>query len=206
MIGYLNGVVRRIAEDHVIVDVQGVGYLVYCPGRVLARLGAIGAPVELHVETQVREDAITLYGFDSDAERAWFKRLQQIQGVGARMALALLGTLAPDALARAVAAQDRAALTQAPGVGPKLATRILAELKDKLAALPVADGLPAVQLTAAAVPIGTGVLDDAVSALAHLGYGRSEAFAAAGRAQQALGEAAPLEAILREALRELSPS
>jgi Holliday junction DNA helicase RuvA len=153
------------------------------------------------IETQVRDDSITLYGFRTAAERRWFRLLQTVQGVGARVALAVLSVLGPDELARAILAQDKAALGRASGVGPRLAGRIASELKDRLTALPDAAGAP---LTgAAAVTLG-GAAGDAVSALIHLGYGRSEAHAAIARAAAALGEAAPLEALIRTGLQELA--
>jgi Holliday junction DNA helicase RuvA len=156
--------------------------------------------VDLLIETQVRDDSITLYGFRSGAERAWFRLLQTVQGVGARVALAILSVLGPDELARAVAAQDKAALARASGVGPRLAGRIASELHSRLADLPASVGAPA---SGAAARFG-GPADDAVSALVNLGYGRSEAHAAVAKAAAALGTAAPLQALIRSGLQELA--
>ena len=158
MIAKLSGRLDSLGADHAVIDVSGVGYLVFCPARTLGRLGALGTAVTVLVDTHVREDAITLYGFADAAERSWFRLLITVQGVGARVALALLGVLGPDDLVRAIAAQDRAALVRADGVGPKLATRILSELKDKAGGLalgpaavagPAGGGAP---LPAAATP------------------------------------------------------
>src|SRR3954451_25067638 len=132
MIGKLTGVLDSFGEDHVILDVNGVGYVVTCSSRTLQRLPARGEPASLAIETQVREDAIRLFGFLSDAERDWFRLLQSVQGVGSKVALAILGTLAPADLGSAIALQDKVAVSRAQGVGPKLAARIVAELKDKV--------------------------------------------------------------------------
>ncbi|MFW5833247.1 MAG: Holliday junction branch migration protein RuvA [Pseudomonadota bacterium] len=198
MIARLRGTVAEIGEDHLVVDVQGVGYLVQASQRLLRAAPAQGGAIDLVVETQVREDAITLIGFTSAGEKRLFKLLQGIQGVGTRLALAILGVLEPDAFARAVMAGDRAAITRAPGVGPKLAQRILAELKDRVGGLPTS---PSVAVGATA-PAGDA-LDDVVQALAQLGYGRSEAHAAAVTARAELGEAAALGTVLKRALQQL---
>ena len=171
MIARLRGRLDSIAEDHAVVDVGGVGYLVLCSARTLAALPGIGEAVDLHIETQLRAESIALYGFKEPAERVWFRLLQTVQGVGARVALGLLSVLAPDELARAVAAQDKAALSRASGVGPRLAGRIASELRERLVDLP----LP----SAATHPVpGLGALSpsaaDAVSALINLGYGLPE--------------------------------
>lgn len=200
MIALLRGRVAGVLDDALVVEVGGVGYLVHCAPQTAATLRGRGEPVEVHVETQVREDSITLFGFADPAERGWFRLLQGIQGVGARTALAVLGTLAPPALVAAIAAQDRAALTRVPGVGPKLAARILAELKDRVAALP-----PPAPRQGAAAPAGGGdAAGDAVSALVHLGYGRAEAFAAVARCQARLGDGAAIATLIREGLKELA--
>ena len=202
MIGKLTGVLESSGEDWALVDVQGVGYLVFCSARTLERAGRHGDPVSLLIETHVREDHIHLYGFADPAERDWFRLLSTVQGVGAKMALAVLSTLAPGDLIRALAAQDKAALTRASGVGPKLAARILAELKDKAGTIAlgpvavVAGGAPASGLEASA--------EDALSALVNLGYGRSEALGAVVEASRRLGTQAPLAALIKEGLRELS--
>jgi Holliday junction DNA helicase RuvA len=202
VIALLRGRVAAVHEDSLVLDVGGVGYLVHVAPRTLGQLGSDGQAVELHIETQVREDAIQLFGFLDPAERVWFRMLQAIQGVGARTALAVLGILTPEQLVTAVSAQDRAALTRAAGVGPKLAGRILAELKDRVGALPVP--LRPTPGPGAARPAGAPS-EDAVSALVNLGYGRAEAFAAVSRSQARLGEGAPIGELIREGLRELSP-
>jgi Holliday junction DNA helicase RuvA len=201
MIAYLRGRVVATHEDAVVLDVGGVGYLVHCAPRTLGELGGNEA-VELHIETQVREDSITLFGFLDPAECRWFRLLQGIQGVGARTALAILGTLAPGQLVAAIAAQDRTALTRASGVGAKLAARIVAELKERVGALPIPTGRPGAAAATAAMPAGPA--EDAVSALVNLGYGRAEAFAAIARCRTRLGDAAEIGALVREGLRELT--
>ncbi|MEQ8964433.1 MAG: Holliday junction branch migration protein RuvA [Azospirillaceae bacterium] len=210
MIAKLTGVLDSVAGDSAVVDVGGVGYLVFCSRLTLDRLGTAGGRVGLHVETHVREDHIHLYGFADTAERDWFRLLTGVQGVGGRGALAILSALSPDDLATAIAAQDRKALTRADGVGPKLAGRILSELKDKAGTV----SLPA---AAAPRPTGDGAAGaeegsarpaasaDAVSALVNLGYGRSEAFTAVTAAGRRLGAGAGVEALIPEALKELAP-
>jgi holliday junction DNA helicase RuvA len=198
MIAMLAGIVDQAAPESVVVDVNGVGYLVFASARTLARLPTRGEPVRLLVETHVREDHIHLYGFADEAERGWFRLLTTVQGVGAKLALALLGTLAPDALATAIMAQDKAALARADGVGPKLAQRIANELKDKvggIALAPAASGAPATAPRGAAA--------DAVSALVNLGYSRSDAFSAVNQAAQRLGGEARIDALIRAGLQEL---
>jgi holliday junction DNA helicase RuvA len=197
MIAMLSGIVDAAAADGVVVDVNGVGYLVFASARTLARVPARGAPVKLLVETHVREDHIHLYGFADEAERAWFRLLTTVQGVGAKLALAILSTLAPDALVTAIMAQDRAALARADGVGPKLAQRIANELKDKVGGIalgPAASSAPAAPKGAAA---------DAVSALVNLGYSRSDAFSAVHEAAKRLGGEPRIDALIRAGLREL---
>lgn len=207
MIGKLTGLVDSIIEDGVIMDVGGVGYVVFASARTLGRLPAAGGRASLLIETHVREDHIHLYGFADAAERDWFRLLGNVQGVGARHALALLSALGPGELTQAVAAQDKTALTRASGVGPKLAGRIVAELKDRVGGMalgPVAvDGAPA----AAAVAGGSPAEEpnaDAVSALTNLGYRRLDAFGAVATASRRLGADAPLEALIREGLKELA--
>jgi holliday junction DNA helicase RuvA len=207
VIAKLKGRIESVAADGLVLDVNGVGYLVFCSARTLGAVARVTAPVALHIETHVREDHIHLYGFLEDAERNAFRVLTTVQGVGARLALAILSTLSPDALAQAIAAGDRAALTQASGVGPKLATRILTELKDKVAGL--AGGLAGTAMTAEAQGAtaneeSQGASADAVSALVNLGYGRSEAFAAVARAMRARGADAGVEILIREGLLELA--
>ncbi len=198
MIAKLTGIVDSAGEDWVVIDVAGVGYLVFCSGRTLSALPRPDGRASLHVETHVREDHIHLYGFAERAERDWFRLLQSVQGVGARVALAILTVLTPDALREAIAAQDKAPLTRASGVGGKLAQRIVAELKDKVAS-PLAASLPAGAVA------GRGPADDAVSALVNLGYPRVEAFGAVAKASRALGGEAPLESLILQGLKELAP-
>ena len=210
MIALLRGTVAGATEDAAVVDVGGVGYLVHCAASTLQRLPRTGQPVELHVETQVREDAITLYGFLEPAERVWFRLLQSVQGVGAKAALAILSVLRPGDLATAIALGDRASITRANGVGGKLAARIVAELKDRVGALPTAGGDGLAGLPGAigagdpaASPL-LGAARDAISALGNLGYGRGDAFAAVARVQQRLGAGAAVDQLIREALKELA--
>jgi Holliday junction DNA helicase RuvA len=201
VIARLRGTLDALDEGHAVVDVGGVGYLVACPTRTLATLPRPGEAVDLLIETQVRDDSITLYGFRTSAERSWFRLLQTVQGVGARVALGILSALGADELARAVAAQDKATLARASGVGPRLAGRIASELKDRLSELPGPVGAPSPG--PAAMTLG-GPADDAVSALVNLGYGRSDAHGAVAKAAATLGDAAPLEALIRTGLQELA--
>ena len=204
MIARLKGRIEAVLDGAVILDVNGVGYLVSCPGRTLSRLGGVGEAAALWVETVVREDAILLFGFLDRADQDWFRLLTTVQGVGVKVALAILSVADAEALATAVAAGDRAVFVRANGVGAKLAQRILSELKDKVAgfALPVA----AKAGGAAAVASG-GIAADAASALANLGYGPSEAFAAVSRAMAAGGEPpATVEDLISRALRMIAAS
>jgi len=200
MIGKLTGLVDTREDDRVIIDVGGVGYVVFCSGRTLANLPTQGQPMALLIETHVREDHIHLYGFADRAEREWFRLLSTVQGVGARMALAILSVLPPDELARAIAAQDRSALTRASGVGPKLAGRIVAELKERAGRVVFGPVVAASGDSAAA----SGPSEDAVSALVNLGYRRGEAFGAVAQAARELGADASLDALIKAGLKELS--
>lgn len=207
MIAKLTGIVDSTGTDWVVLDVNGVGYLLSCSNRTLSRL-AVGERASLVVETFIREERIVLHGFGEQAEREWFKLLTTIQGVGARLALSILGVLDPDQLTRAIASQDKTALVRADGVGPKVAARILNELKDKVGNLalgPAATaGAPAGKGAPAAVPGATPALADAVSALVNLGYGRSEAFGAVVAAGRVLGDDAGVSDLIRQGLKELS--
>ena len=199
MIASLKGVLESVAEESAVVDVSGVGYLVFCSGRTLANLPQPGEAVRFVVETHVREDHIHLYGFAEPGERDWFRLLTTVQGVGAKVALAILSALGPEELVQAVAAQDKAAVSRANGVGPKLAGRIVLELKDKVGNL-VSATLPQAEpvrhrLAAIAKPI---------SALVNLGFQRTDAFGAVARAGQKLGEDAGVDALIRASLQELS--
>jgi holliday junction DNA helicase RuvA len=197
MIAMLAGTIDQIGTDNLVLEVNGVGYLVFCSTRTLARVPGRGEPLRLLIETHVREDHIHLYGFADEAERGWFRLLTTVQGVGARLALAVLGVLAPDALATAIMAQDKVALTRADGVGQKLALRILNELKDKVGGLMLG---PAATNGAAA---GSVAASDAVSALVNLGYQRSDAYGAVATAARRLGPQAALDALIRAGLKEL---
>lgn len=204
MIGKLSGVIDSYGEDWVILDVGGVGYQVHCSARTLQALPQVGEAAILSIETYVREDAIRLYGFASDVEREWFRLLQTVQGVGARVALAVLGALKPGDLATAIALQDKVALTRAPGVGKKVAERIVAELRDKAPAYSSADPM-VVRLQAeleerrAPRPVA-----DAVSALVNLGYAQVQASVAVAAASRSAGEAASAETLIRLGLKELA--
>lgn len=206
MIAKLSGLVDSIREGHAVIDVNGVGYLVFCSSRTLGLLPARGQPVSLQIETHVREDHIHLYGFGSDAERDWFKLLMTVQGVGAKVALSILGALAPLELAQAIVAGDRATVSRAEGVGPKLAQRIVTELKDKAGIIglqaSVQSQAPAAAATNGAAAI-EGELADAVSALVNLGYRRVEAFSAVTNASRKLGADAAVGDLIRAGLKEL---
>lgn len=203
MIGKLKGTVDSIGEDDLILDVHGVGYLVTCSGRTLQTLKA-GEAATLSIETYVREDMIKLYGFASDLEREWFRLLMTVQGIGAKVALAVLSTLKPSELASAIALSDKAAISRAPGVGPKVAQRVVTELKDKAPAYTTLD-VAAVRLAGAADEGRlAGATGDAVSALTNLGYGQPQAAAAVALAQRASGDNATTQQLIRAALKELS--
>ena len=194
MIARLRGLLDSFGADHAVIDVGGVGYLVSASTRTLSQLGAIGDEVVLHTETLVGEDFIRLVGFASAAERDWFRLLVSVQGVGARVALAILSALTVDEVHRAVASGDHAMIARAQGVGPKLAQRIVNELKDKAGGIALGPGGPA-------APTG-GLAQDAVSALANLGFRPSEAAAAVARAGAELGPEATLDALVRTALKK----
>ena len=202
MIGKLKGLVDAVGESYVVVDVNGVGYEVQASARTLRTL-KVGEAVSLAIETHVREDAIRLYGFTSEIERAWFRTLQTIQGVGAKVALAVLGTLAPQDLANAIALQNWAAVEQSPGVGKKLAQRIVAELKDKAPALSVA-GLNVPAAAHGRAPIPNDTAAEAISALTNLGYQPGLASQAVAAAMAELGEAADTPKLIRRGLKELA--
>jgi len=189
-------------SDGAVIDVGGVGYLVFCSTRTIGQLPPPGGAARLLVETHVREDHIHLYGFIDAVERDWFRLLTTVQGVGARLALALLSALPPDALALAILAQDKATLARADGVGPRLAARIANELRDKVGGLATAAPTAMTGATAAVVA-EAGAATDAVSALVNLGYRRAEAFGAVSAAARKLGDDAALDALIRAGLQEL---
>jgi Holliday junction DNA helicase RuvA len=203
MIGKLRGNVDSVGKDWVIVDVGGVGYEVSCPARTLSRMPAIGQPVALMIETYVREDAIKLFGFLSEAERSWFRLLQNVQGVGTKVALSVLGVLEPQELANAIALQDKAQVGRAPGVGPKVAQRIVSELRDKAPALLVAGGMGMPNATPG-TPGRMSPASDAMSALINLGYSAAEANAAIASVSAKLGADAKAEELIRHGLKELA--
>lgn len=217
MIARLKGRIEAVDTDTAIVDVAGVGYLVHASSRTLGQL-AVGHDVTLWIETHVREDHIHLFGFLGADEQRWFRLLTTVQGVGAKVALAILSVLTGDVLMQAIAAQDKAAVCRAPGVGPKLAQRILNELKDKVGALSLSGGMSAGTGAASSMADGSGAgksvdgdgdgeqLRDAASALVNLGYGPSEALAAVSRAKSGLEGEATVEALIRAGLAELAPA
>src|SRR5437868_9546929 len=193
MVARLTGTLAEASSDSAVIDVGGVGYLVQLSGKTLGALGSLGGEVMILTELQVREDAWTLFGFGSTAERDAFRALTSIQGVGGRLALAILSVLSPDELARAVAQNDKAMIGRANGVGPKLAARIANELQGKL-------GI--VGLGGASPPPRGGAASDALSALANLGFRPADASAAVNSAQEELGADASLDALVRLALRK----
>ena len=204
MIGKLKGIIDTYGEDFVILDVNGVGYQVHCSPRTLQELPAAGAPVTMAIETHVREDQIRLYGFLADREREWFRLLQTVQGVGAKVALSVTGTLKPADLAPAIALRDKAMVARAPGVGPKVAERIVTELKDKAPAHAELD--PAVVRLSGALDERRAPqpMADAVSALINLGYGQPQAAAAIAAAARAAGEGADAKSLIRLGLKEIA--
>ncbi|HXW19404.1 MAG TPA: Holliday junction branch migration protein RuvA [Roseiarcus sp.] len=199
MIAKLKGSVETIGEDGLVLDVGGVGYQVAASARTLRNLPAIGEPAVLHIETQMREDSIKLYGFLAEAERDWFRLLQGVQGVGAKVALAILSALSAADLTQAIALQDKASVARAQGVGPKLAQRIVVELKDKAAAAGAVD-LGPTRIGA----VVEGPAHDALLALVNLGYGRPQAAEAVARGAAALGVGATTAALIRRSLKELA--
>jgi Holliday junction DNA helicase RuvA len=201
MIAKLAGLVDQIGPEAAVIDVGGVGYLAFCSTRTISRLPAVGSVASLLIETHVREDHIHLYGFVDAAERDWFRRLTTVQGVGARLALAILSAMAPDQLGLAILAQDKVALTRAEGVGARLATRIVNELRDKVGGGAGAATSP-VPITSAP-DTDAGPAADAVSALVNLGYRRTEAFGAVATAARRLGSGADTGALIRAGLQEL---
>ncbi|MFC7051751.1 Holliday junction branch migration protein RuvA [Hansschlegelia quercus] len=205
MIGKLTGIVDSVGVDWVILDVGGVGYVVSCSSRTLSRLPKAGETARLSIETHVREDRIQLFGFVADLEREWFRLLNTVQGVGTKVALGVLSTLEAADLATAIALQDKAAIARAPGVGPKVAARIAAELKDKAPLFADVDpGLARVAGEAAETRGPATPIRDAVSALVNLGYGAPQASGAVAAAKRALGDDATTETLIRAGLKELA--
>lgn len=203
MIGKLRGKVDAIGESFLIIDVGGVGYEVQASSRTLRNLKA-GEEASLTIDTHVREDAIRLFGFSSEVERSWFRTLQSVQGVGSKVALGLLGTLSPQDIANAIALGDWGTVERAPGIGKKLAQRIVAELKDKAPALTVAGlNIPAGGASAGAPPQGNAAAE-AMSALSNLGYQPAQASAAIAVAVKELGDGADIAKLIRRGLKELA--
>ena len=203
MIGKLKGIVDTVEDEALILDVGGVGYVVSASARTLRALPAAGQAATLHIETQVREDAIRLFGFLTVAERDWFRLLQNVQGVGAKVALGILGALSGEALSAAIANQDKAMMARAPGVGPKLAARLVLELKDKAPAFGVADLGGAIADGEAASKLPKAA-QDAVLALVGLGYARPQASLAVAKGVATLGAEAQTAALIRAGLKELA--
>ena len=204
MIGKLKGLIESYGQDSVILDVGGVGYEVHCSARTLQELPGIGQPATLSIETHVREDQIRLFGFVTEIEREWFRLLQTVQGVGAKVALSVLGTLKTSELASAIAMRDKAMVARAPGVGPKVAERIVTELKDKAPAYTNID--PALVRLSGALDDkrAPAPVTDAVSALVNLGYAQPQAAAAIAAASRSAGEGAEATTLIRLGLRELA--
>src|SRR5215470_10185271 len=204
MIGKLKGIIDSYGEDAIVLDVNGVGYLVHCSARTLQELPGIGEGATLSIETYVREDQIKLFGFLSDVEREWFRLLQTVQGVGAKVALAVLGTLKPADLASAIAMRDKAMVARTPGVGPKVAERIVTELKDKAPVYAEVD--PALVRLSGALEDKRAPqpISDAVSALVNLGYGQPQAAAAVAAAARSAGDGAEVKTLIRLGLKELA--
>ena len=196
MIAMLSGLVDQIGDETLVLDCNGVGYLVYASSRTLGRAPKTGQPLKLLIDTQIREDRIQLFGFADAAERSWFRLLTTVQGVGGKVALAILSVLDPDAMATAILAQDKAAFVRADGVGPKLGQRIVMELRDKVGdmAAPVAAG--------GGIALN-GSVADAVSALVNFGYAKSAAYGAVMDAAKRLGGDAKIDALVRAGLQEL---
>lgn len=206
MIGKLKGIIDSIGEDWVLIDVSGVCYEVHCSGRTLQTLPKAGEASSLAIETHVRETEIKLFGFVNEFEREWFRKLQSVQGVGAKVALAILGTLSTTDLSNAIALQDKAIVSRAPGVGPKVAMRIVSELKDKVPVPAVIDGktLGGTAEIAVVAGGGTSKAADAVSALTNLGYQPTDASMAVAAAFQEAGEDGSVEELIRLGLKELA--
>ena len=203
MIAKLAGVVEQVEPDAAVIDVNGVGYLAFCSTRTIGRLPSPGSPARLLIETHVREDHIHLYGFIDAAERDWFRLLTTVQGVGARLALSILSAVAPETLGLAILAQDKPALVQAEGVGPRLAARIVNELRDKISCIAAPAAAPLAALRNEPTN-GGGVTADAISALENLGVGRTEALGAIAAAARRLGSEASADVLIKAGLEELA--
>lgn len=203
MIGKLKGTIDEIGDDYVLVDVHGVCYVAYCSARTLSKLGSAGEACVLFIETYVREDQLKLFGFQTQLEREWFNLLQSVQGVGAKVALAVLSTLTPPELANAIALQDKTTVSRAQGVGPKVAIRIVTELKNKAPAF-AGDAINIGLKQEIGEGVAAAPVADAVSALTNLGYSRDQAANAVAAAMKTAGEDADSAKLIRLGLRELS--
>src|SRR5690606_34146735 len=204
MIGKLKGLVDSFGDDHVLIDCGGVCYEAFCSSRTLQVLPRVGEAAVVFIETVVREDMIRLYGFATEAEKAWFNLLMTVQGVGARVALSILSALSPSELSSAVALQDKAMIGRANGVGPKLALRLVTELKGKVSAIGSIDAGTLGLQAALGEGVASGNVADAVSALVNLGYQNAQAWAAVARIVAREGDSTPTEKLIRLGLRELS--
>ncbi len=210
MIGKLSGIIDSFGSDHLILDVSGVGYLVFASARTLARIGQVGDMAALLIITHVREDTITLFGFADEAEKSWFKLLTSVQGVGVKAGLSILAACPAEQLAYVIASQDKAALTRADGIGPKIATRLLTELKDKAGKMDLGGSealASSADISTPGASVAGGIEQDAVSALKNLGYGGSDAMRAVAIVRQNAeeeGNEADLQSLIRLALKELS--
>ncbi len=204
MIAKLAGVVDQMEHDGAVIDVNGVGYRTFCSTRTVGRLPSVGSPVRLLIETHVREDHIHLYGFIDAAERDWFRLLTTVQGVGARLALSILSVVAPETLGLAILAQDKLALTQAEGVGPRLGARIVNELRDKVGSVAASSAPSAAALMLTNPVVDPGATADAISALENLGVGRTEALGAIAAAAGRLGGEAAADVLIKAGLEELA--
>lgn len=203
MIGKLSGIIDSFGENYLLLDVGGVGYLIYASRNTLGKIGQAGDPASLLIDTHVREDAITLYGFSDASEQAWFRLLNSVQGVGAKAAFAILAVCPAARLPIVISSQDKAALTQADGVGPKLAARILTELKDKAGSLELSPKSVGGSVDQSVKPVDdSGIEQDAVSALVNLGYAKSDAYTAVLQSRDAAND--DLQALIRESLKLLS--
>lgn len=204
MIGKLKGTIEEIGEDYVLIDVHGVCYVAFCSARTLSRVGSAGEAIVLFIETYVREDQLKLFGFLSALEREWFRLLQIVQGVGSKVALAVLSTLTPGELANAIALQDKTMISRAPGVGPKVAIRILTELKNKAPAFAGEASATIGLKQELGEGVASGPVTDAVSALTNLGYSRDQAANAVAAALKNAGDDADSSKLIRLGLKELA--
>lgn len=208
MIARLKGIIEDLGDDWAVIDVGGVGYLVFASGRTLGRL-VVGESAILFIETHVREDHIHLYGFADALDRDWFKLLTTVQGVGAKVGLAMQSVLSGDEISRAILSGDKTAITRAPGVGPKLAQRIISELKDKVGSITLGQALKTETGKGVAAPAANqaqGAVSDAVSALVNLGYSPSQALGVVAEAAGELGESADVGLLIKAGLSKLAPA